>query len=250
MIIRKSRHQISLMRTAGQIVAEVLNELQAIVKPGVTTFELDEAAYKIIVKSKAIPTFKGYFGFPASICASVNEEVVHGIPKKEVVLKEGDIISVDVGATYKGFVGDSAVTFPVGEVDPALSQLLDVTNQSLYEGIKKVTSGIRLGEMSGAIEDIANQYDYGIVKQYGGHGIGASLHEEPFIFNYRTADPGPILKSGMVLAIEPMFNLGTADVHTLADGWTVITNDLKPSAHFEHTVLVTDGEPEILTSRQ
>ena len=247
MIQRKSRHQISLMKAAGSIVAEVLNEMKTAVKPGVSTFELDEIAYNIIVKNKAVPTFKGYQGFPATICASVNEEVVHGIPKKDVILKEGDIISVDVGATYKGMVGDSAVTLPVGKVSEELEMLLKYTNQSLYEAIAKMVPGNNLQEVSGAIEDTANAHGLGIVRQYGGHGVGSNMHEEPFVFNYRTGNPGPILKQGMTIAIEPMLNLGSDDVHTLSDGWTVVTSDGKPSAHFEHTVLVTDGDAEILT---
>lgn len=247
MINRKSRYEISLMRSAGSIVAEVLQELELNIKPGVTTAELDEIAEKIIIKNNAVPTFKGYNGFPGSICSSVNEQVVHGIPNKDVILKEGDIISIDVGATFKGMVGDSAITVGVGEISKDVAKLLEVTKESLYEAIKKMMAGNHLQDISGAIEDIANIHGFGIVKQYGGHGVGRNLHEEPFICNYRTGNPGPLLKSGMVMAIEPMFNMGTGDVHTLSDNWTVVTNDQLPSAHFEHTVLVTDNEPEILT---
>jgi len=242
------------MRTAGSIVAEVLAEMRNVVKPGITTWELDEIAYKIITKNKAIPTFKGYPGlpgfpaFPASICASVNQEVVHGIPSKDVVLKEGDIISIDVGATYKGMVGDSAITIGVGEISEDLKMLLETTNQALYDAIDKMRAGNHLQDVSAAIEDRALSKGLGIVKQYGGHGVGSSMHEDPFLFNYRTGDPGPLLKPGIAIAIEPMFNLGTGEVHMLSDGWTVVTNDGKPSAHFEHTVVVTDGEPEILTN--
>jgi len=250
MITRKSRHEISLMLTAGSIVAEALNEMRSVIKPGISTAELDEIAYKIIIKNHAIPTFKGYNGFPASICASINEQVVHGIPNKDIFLKEGDVISLDVGATYKGLVGDSAITVPVGEIDAELKKLLKVTEQALYDGIGKMIANNHLSEASGAIEDCANQYGFGIVKSYGGHGVGHSMHEDPFVFNFRNGIPGPVLKSGMTIAIEPMFNLGTGEVHTLEDGWTVVTNDNKPSAHFEHTVLVGDDGPVILTSEK
>lgn len=247
MITRKSRYEISLMKTAGSIVAEVLGELQLSIKAGVSTAELDEIAEKIIVKHNALPTFKGYHGFSGSICTSVNEQVVHGIPSKDVILNEGDIVSLDVGATYKGMVGDSAITVPVGTITSDVEKLLEVTQQALNDAIQKVVSGNYLQDVSGAIEDRAIPYGYGIVRQYGGHGVGRSLHEEPFIFNYRTGSPGPQLKTGMVLAIEPMFNIGTGDVHTLSDNWTVVTNDAQPSAHFEHTVLVTEDGPQILT---
>jgi len=247
MITRKSRHEISLMRTAGSIVAEALNEMKAAVKPGISTAELDEIAYNIIIKNHAIPTFKGYHGFPASICSSINEQVVHGIPGRDIILKEGDIISLDVGATYRGLVGDSAITVPVGAVGPEIEKLMEVTNQALYDAIEKMTANTSLNDVSGAIEDQANKHGFGIVKSYGGHGVGRSMHEDPFVFNYRNSISGIILKSGMTIAIEPMFNLGTGDVHTLEDNWTVVTNDNKPSAHFEHTVLVTDEAPEILT---
>ena len=215
MIIRKSRYEISLMETAGSIVAEVLNELKNAVKPGISTFELDKIAENIIIKNHAIPTFKGYHGFPASICASINEQVVHGIPSKEVILKEGDIISLDVGATYRGLVGDSAITVPIGNVSPDNIRLMEVTKQALLDSIEKICSGVDLNEISAAIESKANEYDIGVVKSYGGHGVGRNMHEEPFVFNYRTDKPGPILKSGMTIAIEPMFNLGTGEVHTL-----------------------------------
>ncbi|MDD3012804.1 MAG: type I methionyl aminopeptidase [Candidatus Gastranaerophilales bacterium] len=247
MITRKSRHEISLMRSAGCIVAEALYEMKSAVKPGVSTAELDKIAYNIIRNNHAIPTFKGYHGFPASICASINEQVVHGIPSNDILLKEGDIISLDVGATFKGFVGDSAITVPVGIVEPELLKLMEVTEQALYDAIKKMIVNNNLSEASGAIEDCANQHGLGIVTTYGGHGVGHSMHEDPFVFNYRTGMPGPVLKSGMTIAIEPMFNIGTGDVHTLEDEWTVVTNDNKPSAHFEHTVLVADDGPVILT---
>lgn len=247
MITRKSRHEITLMKGAGSIVAEALAEMKAAVKPGVTTLELDTIAEAIIRKNAAVPTFKGYHGYPGSICASVNEQVVHGIPSNDIILKEGDVISLDVGATYKGLIGDSAITVGVGNISSDVEKLLQVTNQSLYDAIAKMVSGNYLQDVSGAIEDRAKLHGFGIVRNYGGHGVGRSMHEDPFVFNYRTGNNGPLLKSGMTLAIEPMFNLGGDDVHTLEDGWTVVTNDGQPSAHFEHTVLVTDDGPEILT---
>ncbi|MEI7473199.1 MAG: type I methionyl aminopeptidase [bacterium] len=247
MITKKSRYEISLMRTAGSIVAEALQTMREAARPGISTAELDEIAEKIIKKNNAIPSFKGYFGYPASICASVNEQVVHGIPSPDVILKDGDIISIDVGATYKGLVGDSAITVAIGTISDETKQLLEITNQALYDAIEKMISGNCLQDISGAIEDRGNMHGLGIVKQYGGHGIGKKMHEDPFVFNYRTGTPGAELKPGMVLAIEPMFNLGTGEVHTLSDQWTVVTNDGKFSAHFEHTVHVSDDGPDILT---
>jgi methionyl aminopeptidase len=247
MIVRKSKYELSLMRISGKIVAEVLAELRQMTKPGVTTWELDEKAEKIIRQNKAIPTFKGYFDFPATICASVNEEVVHGIPSKDRVLQEGDIISIDVGATYKGLVGDSAVTIPVGEISEEKQKLLKATEEALYAGIEASTCSNFLDDVSGAIEDICKKYQMGLVRNYGGHGVGRKMHEEPFIHNFRTGNKGPKLKSGMTICLEPMFNLGTDDVHTLPDGWTVVTDDAKASAHFEHTIALTNKGPEILT---
>lgn len=238
------------MKTAGSIVAEVHEVMKESVKPGVSTLELDEKAEQVIRKNNAIPAFKGYHGFPATICASINEQVVHGIPSGEVILKEGDIISIDVGSIYKGLVGDAAVTLAVGEISGELEKLLEVTNRALFDGIEQVLPGNRIYEtVSAAIEDRANLHGYGIVRQYGGHGVGRNMHEEPFIYNFRPGTGGPELKPGMVIAIEPMLNLGTGDVHVLPDKWTVVTNDGKHSAHFEHTVLVTDDEPVILTKR-
>jgi methionyl aminopeptidase len=247
MITKKSKYELSLMRIAGSIVAEVLYELKEMVKPGVTTWELDEKAESIIKNHQAIPTFKGYHGFPGTICASVNEEVVHGIPSKERVLQEGDVISIDCGATYKGLVGDSAITVPVGEIPEDRQMLLKATEEALYESIKACMTTNYLQEVSGTIEDISKKYNLGLVRNYGGHGVGRNMHEEPFIHNFRTGQPGPKLKSGMTICLEPMFNLGCDDVHTLSDGWTVVTNDGKASAHFEHTVAITKQGPEILT---
>lgn len=236
------------MKAAGSIVAEAHAVIKDLIKPGISTYELDEAAEKVILHNKAIPAFKGYHGYPATICASINEQVVHGIPSKKVFLKEGDIISIDIGAVYKGMVGDSALTHPVGNISDELKKLLEVTNQALFDGIAMMVAGNKLYDtVSAAIEDRANLHGYGIVKQYGGHGVGKAMHEDPFLYNFRTGDPGPELKTGMVIAIEPMLNLGTGSVHVLADNWTVVTDDGRPSAHFEHTVHVSADGPEILT---
>lgn len=234
------------MHHAGSIVALVHQEMKKVVCEGISTYELDKIAEKIIRDNKAIPTFLGYHGFPGSICASINEQVVHGIPSKDVILKAGDIISIDVGATFRGLVGDGAWTYPVGEITDDKKMLLETTEKSLMAGVARMMSGNLLEEVSGAIEDVAVSKGLGIVRQYGGHGVGRSMHEEPFVFNYRTGNK-TVLKSGMTIAIEPMLNLGKDDVYVLDDEWTVVTADEKPSAHFEHTVLVTDDGPEILT---
>ncbi len=246
MINKKSRDEIKRMKHAGHIVALVHKAMKENIRPGLSTKDLDDIAMDVIKSNKAVPTFLGYHGFPASICTSINENVVHGIPSKDVILKEGDIISVDVGATYGGLVGDSAWTYPVGEISEDLKKLLQVTEEALYAGISKMRAGNVLDDISGAVEDVAKRDGYGIVRQYGGHGVGHTMHEDPFLFNYRVGDK-TLIKSGYVIAIEPMINLGCDEVESLADGWTVQTLDRKPSAHFEHTVLATDGEPELMT---
>lgn len=248
MIILKSDREIDYMRDAGKIVAQTLVEIQNAVKPGVSTLELDKIAEKYIISCGAIPAFKGYGGFPATICSSINEEVVHGIPGLKK-LKNGDNVSIDVGAVINGYNGDLAVTFPVGEVTDEMQELLNVTEQSLYKGIEQAIDGNRLGDISNAVQTCAEKHSYGIVRDYVGHGIGRKMHEDPQIPNFGAAGRGPRLKAGMALAIEPMINLGTHEVKTLHDGWTVVTKDKKPSAHFEHTIVVTDGKPEILTKR-
>ncbi|MEI8129194.1 MAG: type I methionyl aminopeptidase [bacterium] len=247
MITRKSKEEIKRIRQAGHIVALVHQEMKRIIEPGINTKYLDDVALEIIKKNKAIPTFLGYHGFPASICASVNEQVVHGFPLENVILKEGDIISVDVGATYGGMVGDGAWTYPVGEVCEEKKKLLTVTEEALWGGISQMRHGNILDMVSAAIEDVANRENLGIVRQYGGHGVGKNMHEDPFVFNYRTGS-NIVLKAGMTIAIEPMLNLGCDEVEVLADKWTVQTVDKKASAHFEHSVLVTDNEPIILTT--
>lgn len=245
-IYRKSKFEINLMKQAGNIVALVHAAMKDAVKEGVTTKELDELAFRIIKENKADPTFLGYHGFPATICASLNEQVVHGFPSHDTVLKNGDIISIDVGATYKGFVGDSAWTYAVGDISEDKRILLKATEESLFAGLEHMKSDERLENVAGAIEDVAKKYNLGIVRQYGGHGVGRNMHEDPFVFNYRTNN-SLILQKGMTIAIEPMLNLGCDDVEVLEDKWTVVTKDKKPSAHFEHTVHVTDNGPEILT---
>lgn len=246
MINRKSKEETKRMRHAGHIVALVHQKMKEVIEPGISTKELDNIAMKVIKENRAIPTFLGYGGFPGCICTSINEEVVHGIPSENRILKEGDIISVDVGATYGGLVGDSAWTYPVGKIAPEVQRLLTVTEESLFAGINQMRAGNVLDDISKAIEMVANREKYGIVRQYGGHGVGHNMHEDPFLFNYSVGDK-TLLKQGYAIAIEPMLNLGVDDVVVAADEWTVSTADNKPSAHFEHTVMVTDGEPLILT---
>lgn len=246
MIICKSDSEIQLMREAGKIVALTHEELRKAVQPGITTKELDTIAEASIRKYGATPSFKGYSGFPASICASVNEELVHGIPGGRV-LKEGDIISIDIGAHIHGFHGDAAVTLPVGKISSEATKLLQVTEQSLYEGIRKATINNRLSDISHAVQSYAEGCGYSIVREYVGHGIGRDMHEDPQIPNFGSPNRGPRLSKGMVLAIEPMVNMGTYHVKTLLDNWTVVTVDGKLCAHFEHTVAITENGPEILT---
>lgn len=245
-IHRKSKFEINIMKQAGNIAALVHAAMKDAVKEGVTTKELDELAFKIIKQNKADPVFLGYNGFPASICTSVNEQVVHGIPSNDVILKKGDIISIDVGASYKGFVGDTAWTYPVGEISEDKKMLLKATEEALFAGLEHMKTNELLENVSGAVEDTAIKYGLGIVRQYGGHGVGRNMHEEPFVFNYRTNNK-LVLMRGMTIAIEPMLNLGADDVIVLEDNWTVVTKDKKASGHFEHTVCVTDDGPEILT---
>lgn len=249
MIILKTDREIDYMRDAGKIVAKAHEEVAKAIRPGISTFELDKIAEKYIKSQGAIPAFKGYNGFAGSICASVNQEVVHGIPNKKRKLKNGDIISIDIGAMVNGYNADAAITYPVGDIDEEMAMLLRITEESLYKGIEKAIAGNRLGDISHAVQTHAENNGFGVVRDYVGHGIGRRIHEDPQIPNYGNAGHGPRLKAGMVLAIEPMLNAGTWEVKTLADGWTVETKDGKPSAHFEHTIAITDGEPEILTRK-
>jgi len=246
MIICKSESELKLMREAGRIVAETHQLMARSVQPGITTQELDRIAEKFIVSQGATPSFKGYNGFPASICASVNEELVHGIPGKRKLL-EGDIISLDIGAEFQGYHGDSAWTYAVGTISETAQKLLEVTERSLYAGLALVKEGVRLYTVSHAIQSVIEDAGMAVVREYVGHGIGSRLHEEPQIPNYGLPDRGPRLKSGMTLAIEPMVNVGERYVRTLEDNWTVVTEDGTLCAHFEHTVVVTPEGCEILT---
>lgn len=247
MITKKSRDEIKRMRHAGHIVALVHQKMKEVVQPGISTKELDDIAMHIIKENRAIPTFLGYCGFPACICTSVNEQVVHGIPSKDVILKEGDIIAIDVGATYGGMVGDSAWSYRVGKVSPEVDELMKVTEESLYAGVEQMRTGNVLDDISKAVEAVANRGGYGIVRQYGGHGVGHEMHEDPFLFNYSVGD-NTLIKPNTAIAIEPMLNLGCDDVVVSeTDGWTVSTKDGKPSAHFEHTVIATEDGPLITT---
>lgn len=246
MIICKTDSEIQRMREAGRIVAITLEAMKKAVRPGITTKELDSIAETTIRKHGATPSFKGYNGFPGSICASVNEELVHGIPGSRV-LQDGDIISIDIGACIHGFHGDAAITLPVGNITKEAQQLLKVTEQSLYEGIKQATTNNRLSDISHAIQTFVEANGYSVVRDYVGHGIGRDIHESPQIPNFGAPERGSRLRKGMVLAIEPMVNMGSYRVKTLSDHWTVVTEDGKLCAHFEHTVALTDAGPEILT---
>lgn len=247
MIILKSQRELEYMHDAGQVVAGAHKEVAAAVKPGVTTLELDTIVEDYIKKAQATPAFKGYNGFPASICASINEEVVHGIPTRLRQVKTGDIISIDIGASLNGFVGDAAATLPVGEIDEEVKRLLEVTEQSLHKGIEKALVDNRLSDISHAVQQFVENNGFSVVRDYVGHGIGRNMHEEPQVPNFGMPGRGPRLKAGMALAIEPMVNMGTYEVKTLGDNWTVVTKDKKPSAHFEHTIAITEKGPWILT---
>lgn len=246
MIILKSEQEIAYMRDAGRIVAGALAEIKQAIRPDVTTSYLDKIAEDYILKAGAKPAFKGYQGFPGTICASLNEEVVHGIPGLRK-LKSGDTVSIDVGAVINGYNGDAAITLPVGDVDAEFERLLEVAEQSLFEGIVKATINNRLTDISHAIQAHVEANGYSVVRDYVGHGIGRNMHEDPQVPNFGIPSRGPRLKAGMTLAIEPMINVGTYEVETLSDGWTVVTRDRKRSAHFEHTIAITPQGPEILT---
>lgn len=246
MISIKSDYEISLMQKAGNIVYRTHKHLLPYIKPGITTKELDKLAYDFITSQDATPSFLNYEGFPASICTSINEEVVHGIPSNRK-LKNGDIIGIDIGANYKGYHGDSAWSYQVGSVSREKAYLLEHTEKALFEGLKQVKPGNRIGDISHAIEEYAKTHKLGVVRELVGHGVGNHLHEEPDVPNYGEKGTGPILKEGMVIAIEPMLNLGTHKIYILDDDWTIITRDGSPSAHFEHTVVVTKDGYRILT---
>lgn len=248
MIIKKIPHQIEEMAEAGRLSAKVLREVGARVKPGVSTAELDRIAEMIIRMEGGIPAFKGYGGFPGSICASVNDQIVHGIPSNSVILQEGDILSIDTGAIVKGWVGDNAWTYPVGKISPEKKRLLEVTEQCMWAGIEAARPGNHLGDIGHAIQEIAERAGYGVVREYVGHGVGRDMHEDPNVPNYGRKHTGIKLEPGMVIAIEPMINIGTYKTKVMSDGWLVCTRDGKPSAHFEKTVAITEDGPRVLTT--
>ena len=245
-IIIKSDIEIDTMRQAGRIVAEILQKISERVRPGVKTKELDMVAATELEIRRVTSSFKGYHGFPANLCVSVNDEIVHGIPG-ERVLREGDIVSLDFGVIYEGFQGDAAVTVPVGEISPVARRLIDATKEALEKGIAAAKAGATLGDISAAIQKLAESKNYSVVREYTGHGIGRTMHEDPQIPNYGIAGTGPVLKKGMTLALEPMLNTGGASTRVAKDRWTVLTADSSLSAHFEHTIVINDSVPEVLT---
>jgi len=247
MINLKTPREIERMKPASKIVAEILLELREVVREGMTTGEIDRIAEEMTLKRKAKPAFKGYRGYPSSICVSVNEEVVHGIPSTKRVLKNGDVVGLDFGVVFDGFFGDSAVTVPIGEIPPEVQNLLRVTEQCLYKAIEAAVPGNFVSDISAAVQKLADEHHFGIVREFCGHGIGRALHEDPPVLNYVQSGKGPKLKPGLVIAIEPMINLGTDKVRVLEDGWTVVTLDGRPSAHFEHTIAIMAEGTEILT---
>jgi methionyl aminopeptidase len=249
-IVCRSAAELEKMRAAGRLVGEVLTALTPSVVPGVTTAELDEVAEKMITDAGAIPAFKGYHGYPATICSSINEEVIHGIPSGQRVLREGDILSIDVGASLEGYFGDSAITLPVGHVSEEAARLLTVTEEALYKAIEVARPGGRVSDIGHAVQKHVEAYGFSVVREFVGHGIGQKMHEEPQVPNYGEAGRGPRLAEGMVLAIEPMVNAGKPAVKVLSDGWTAVTRDKSLSAHFEHTVAITASGAWILTARE
>jgi len=247
MIVIKSKREIELMREPCKVTAELLRDLESFVKPGMSTLDISEFVDRRITSHGMHPTFKGYGGFPAAACVSVNEEVIHGIPAGDRKLKEGDIVSVDVGATYKGYNSDAARTYAVGNISEEDQKLIDVTRQSFFEGIKYAMEGYRIHDIGHAVQEYVEGFGMGVVRDYTGHGTGSKLHEDPMIPNYGKPKTGARIERNMTLAVEPMITLGTYEVRTLANDWTVVTLDGRKSAHYENTILVTDGEPEILT---
>ncbi len=247
MIVLKTSRELSIMRKAGKISQTALRLAGEAVEPGTSTWELDKIVRKYITSMGATPSFLHYQGFPGSACISVNEVVIHGIPKKETILKHGDIVSIDVGACYKGFHGDNAWTFPCGEVSPEAQALLDATRESLFQGIAQARPGNRLGDIGHAVQAYVEARSYSVVREFVGHGVGAKLHEDPSVPNYGTPGRGVRLQAGMTIAIEPMVNLGRKEIEVLKDGWTTVTRDRSLAAHFEHTVAITPDGPVILT---
>ena len=247
MVVLKTSKELSLLKEAGKISAGALQAAGEAVRPGVSTWEIDRIAYEFIIKHGATPAFLNYGGFPATACISVNDEIIHGIPSKKRILHEGDIVSIDLGAKIHGYVGDNAATYAVGQISPEAQRLIDTTRESLYEGIARAVAGGRLGDVGYAVQQYCEERGYGVVREYTGHGVGTELHEDPSVPNYGTPGRGIRLLPGMVIAIEPMINEGTAAIRQLSDGWTVKTRDGKLSAHFEHTVAITADGPKILT---
>lgn len=247
MIIIKSQREIELMREACKVTGEILRNLEGFIKPGISTQDINAYVENAIARYDMKPTFKGYGGFPAGACVSVNEEIVHGIPSSKRILREGDIVSIDTGATYKGYCSDAARTYAVGEISEEARKLIDVTKQSFFEGIKFAVAGNRLHDIGHAVSVYAEANGMGVIRDYTGHGVGRTLHEDPQIPNYGRPGTGPKLKPGMTLAIEPMLTQGSYGTIVLDNDWTVITDDMKLSAHYENTVVITEGEPEILT---
>lgn len=250
MISIKSNREIEIMKEAGRITALAHRKVKEAIRPGISTLELDQIAEETIRACGATPSFKGYNGFPGSICASINNVVIHGIPKEGTILKNGDIISIDIGACYHGYHGDSAWTHPVGDVSPARQHLMDVTRESLFTGLEYAKPGNRLSDISHAIEEYVLKNNYSVVKDFTGHGVGRHLHEDPMIPNYGEAGHGPVLREGMTLAIEPMVCAGRHHVRILADDWTTVTADHSDSAHFEHTIVITKDGYKILTTEE
>jgi methionyl aminopeptidase len=247
MIHIKTTEEIELIRQSAQLVSKTLGVIASIIGPGISTAELDKIAEEFIRDNGGVPSFKGYYGFPATLCTSVNAQVVHGIPGK-YILKEGDVISVDCGVVKNGFHGDHAYSFQIGEVKPEIKKLLEITKESLYIGIKEAKVGNRIGDIGFAIQNHVQKYGYGVVRELTGHGLGRSLHEDPSVPNYGKRGRGAKIQNGMVLAIEPMINLGVKEVNQLDDGWTIITADSKASAHFEHDIAIVNDEPVILST--
>ncbi len=247
MIIIKSEQEIDLMRTAGKVTAYILRELEDFIKPGISTKDIDDHVEHIIRSNGMTPTFKGYMDYPASVCASINEEVVHGIPNPKRILQEGDIISIDTGSTYKGYVSDAARTYAVGKISEENQHLIDTCKASFFAGLEFCRPGCRLSDIGHAVQTTVEAEGFGVVRDFVGHGVGSVMHEDPQIPNYGRPGRGPRIAAGMVFAVEPMITVGTYQVVTLNDGWTAVTLDRKPAAHYENTIVITEGEPELLT---
>lgn len=247
LIYIKGEYELDLMRKSAQVTGSILRDFKTFIQPGISTLDIDQYVEKTIRSNGMIPTFKGYQGYPANVCTSVNEEVVHGIPSAKKILQEGDIVSVDIGSTWKGFVSDAARTYPVGQISSEAKNLMDAAKRAFFAGVQYCRTGHRLSDISHAIQESVEHDGYGIVRELVGHGVGTKMHEEPQIPNYGKEGRGPRIAKGMVFAIEPMITEGSFQIRQLPDGWTIVTADGKLAAHYENTVAVTDGEPEILT---